>query len=361
MADGRTTQFPTLTIGRGDSDGRVTQFACLTIGRQTVPGRTTQMAVLTIGYEPVPGRTTQAYVITVGRHIAPCGTRWAHCWIIRRTDGEVLGFTDLDSALTVSGVVCGPCKSLNGGALELSAPMGSIGNQDVTGLIDDDRISEADLYAGVYDDATVEIWLTPWEPDPLNPSAARVAPDQVSRRLARGRTGKVSHGETVFTAEVLTDGARLEQTALVQSFSPGCRWVQYDGRCGLSYDANKVESAVTGIAAPSPHNMAARRVFFDSDRTEASGAFDGGLLIWTGGANAGQRQEVKQYEQTGGRFTLWDTTLNPIAPGDTYEVAPTCKNTVAGCKSFANYVNYGGFPDVPGQDEIIKSPDFKSG
>lgn len=347
-------------------NARVTQAGVAVLGAtaDTAAARVTQAGVAVLGYAPPPAvqaRVTQAGIAVLARGV-PCVTAWAVAWIIRRTDAVVLGFTSLDVPIDVQGVTCQPCHSLAAGAIELAAPLGSVGNQEVTGLIDDSAISEADLFAGRYDDAQVEIWQVPWLQDPADAGRALRDPAADLRRIALGRIGRVSQGDVAFDAEVLTDGAALEQTALVEPYTPACRFRQYGTRCGLSLATHLVSGTVTSAAAASVYNQAARRNFFDTGRTEPSGTFDGArTMTWLTGANAGLTSEVKTWDLPTGRFTLWDALPNPIAVGDTYEVAPTCGQTDAGCKAFSNYARFGGFRDVPGQDEVLKSPDARVG
>lgn len=375
MTEPRATQGALVAIGEGngvarasqaalvvvagaeDGQRRASQAGLLAIARQVPTARSTAAALVAIARLIPVVRATQSALVVIANRPVPCITRWAQCWIVRREDGLVQGFTTLDSPLQVDGVTCEPCNSFTAGAVELAAQIGSVGNQEVSGLIDSDAISAADLHQGRYDNARVDLWLVPWVEDPAAPWRATNDPVALPRRLAAGRMGQVQISEEGFKAEILTDGAALAQTALVQTYEPGCRWKQYDARCGLSRAALEVIGAVDGVAGASVYNRASFRVFFDSARPEPAGTFDGAAIEWLTGDNAGLRSEVKTWES--GRFTLWDTLPLPIGIGDTYKVAPACGNTPAGCKALGNYRRYGGFPDVPGNDEITKTPNFR--
>lgn len=358
MTTPRATQGALLIVAKGADQSRVSQAAMAGIAGGAPSSRASQAALAVLA-QPVPtARVSQAALAVIANRPVPCTTRWAQCWVIRREDGEVLGFTTLDSPLPVDGVTCQPCHSLSSGAVELAAQIGSVGNQEVAGLIDSDAISAADLHAGRYDHARVDLWLVPWVEDPAQPWRAMPDPAERPRRLAAGRMGKITFGDEGFRAEILTDGAALAQRALVQTYQPGCRWTQFDARCGLSRAALEVAGSVTGLVGPSVWNRARNRVFFDSARAEPDGTFDGAALIWTAGANVGIRSEVKTWAD--GQFTLWDSLPEPIQIGDAYTVAPSCRNSVSGCKALNNYRRYGGFPDVPGNDAIIQTPPYRS-
>jgi len=49
-----------------------------------------------------------------------------------------------------------------------------------------------------------------------------------------------------------------------------------------------------------------------------------------------------------------------VQVGDTYTAKPGCDKSAEICKTkFDNFINFGGFPDVPGQDRIASTPDAK--
>ncbi len=130
---------------------------------------------------------------------------------------------------------------------------------------------EADLVAGLYDNALIEIFRVNWE-------------DVSQRVLMRyGSLGEVSRGETFFKAEVRGLAHELQQPKgrIIQNT---CDADLGDQRCTVDLDdpAFKGTGAVTAIA---------------DERTLAVSGLDGfdqdwftrGLLAWTGGANAGSR------------------------------------------------------------------------
>lgn len=351
MADGRLTQAALLGAADAESDGRLTQAAALVLTPAAAQAaRLTQAAALTVIAFDLEARLTQAAALALV-DAKDCLVRWAQCWRIERSDGTVIARCDHDQAVVFRGESYSPCASLSASAAELSSALGAVGNQELAGILADDGISEADLFGGLYDGAAVEVWMVPW----LNPG------HDIPWRLAAGTIGKVSEGKLGFSAEVLTAAARLQQQPLLQLYTSGCRWDGIeDPRCGVDFEALTVSGTVTAVAALDAHTAASRRTFGDSARSEADGFFEHGTLTWLTGANAGIGSEVKDYRQAGGVFTLWQAMPQPIAGGDGYEVVPGCDLTAATCKAkFDNYINFGGFRDVPGQDDIIKSPDSK--
>ena len=337
-------------LAEGDGGAaRLTQLPMLALIEQFAEAeRLTQLPMLALVEQQLEQRLTQLPVLALVEHI-PCLTRWAQCWKITRVDGEVLAFTSLDRDLVFRGVTHKRCDSLNASAAELSAALGSVGNLELAGIISDDAITEADLFGGVYDNAQVEVWMVPWDAEQ----------GEVAWRIGIGTCGNLSQGDLGFNMEVLTPGARMQQQALVQVYTPACRFELGDARCTVNLAPLTVTGSVTGVPAEDASTQKSRREFTDTSRSEANGYFDGGMLTWTSGANDGAQSEVKSFAADS--FILWQPMLYPIQAGDSYSLVPGCDKLAATCKAkFSNYDNFGGFPDVPGRDEISKTPDAKN-
>ena len=140
-----------------------------------------------------------------------------HAWIVTRTDGARMGFTDHDRDLTVDGVACAAGSGWTQGAMEASAGLGG-GTLAVAGVLDDDRIAEADVAAGLWDRARVEVWRVDW-----------MRPD-LKVRLGVGTLGRIRREGACFTAEVEGPLAALERV-LGRTYSRACDAVLGDGRC----------------------------------------------------------------------------------------------------------------------------------
>jgi hypothetical protein len=109
------------------------------------------------------------------------------------------------------------------------------------------------------------------------------------------------------------------------------------------------ESQVTGVADSG-------RSVTPSGIVESDGYFDGGLLTWETGKNAGRSMEIKSW--TGGVFKLFSRPFYLPVAGDRFVAHPGCDKTRATCKAkFSNLLNFRGEPDVPGQDKYYSSPD----
>lgn len=93
---------------------------------------------------------------------------------------------------------------------------------------------------------------------------------------------------------------------------------------------------------------------------EDDGYYDGGLLVWETGRNAGRAQEIKTW--AGGVVTLFQRPFWAPEPGDRIVLHPGCDKRRGTCiDKFANILNFRGEPDVPGQDEYYKTPNSSAG
>ncbi len=343
----RLTQAAYLVLTEGNAATRVTQSVFMVLHAVTPPVRITQSPFLVLAEFDAMTRNTQAVMLALVDHVA-CITKWAQTWTITRTDGQVFAFTSLDRDLTFKGVVHKACDSLLASSTEMSSALGSVGSMELAGIISDDAIKDEELYNGLFDGAVVEVWVVPWEN----------SGGELPFRILAGTLGDVQQGLTSFSAEIVTPGAIMKQKPLVEVVTPGCRYELGDTRCAFDLSTLEVSGSVTGVLLQNTINAGNKRIFIDSTRTEDDRHFEYGEITWTSGDNVGLSTEIKDFSS--GTFTLWTPLLHKIVLGDTYTARPGCDKTVSVCKAkFDNFVNYGGFPDVPGQDQIIKAPDSK--
>jgi uncharacterized phage protein (TIGR02218 family) len=270
-------------------------------------------------------------------HLASELSTLALCWKATATNGTILAFTTHDQDITylattyVSSLGGTPTSVSTTGAL-------SVDNVDLDMLLDTLGFTAADLQAGIWDYATLDVFL-------LNYADLTIG----EVKLRRGKVGQVSLKRGSFLAEV-RGLLQYYTTQLLETYQPGCQADLGDARCTVDLTPFTVTGTITGTTVGN------NRIFVDSARTEAVGWFDGGLLTWTSGLNNGLQMEVKSY-------TLVDTTIqlvlampHTVAVGDTYSVYAGCDKSLLGtngCKvKFNNVVNFRGFPHIPQKQEL---------
>jgi uncharacterized phage protein (TIGR02218 family) len=267
-------------------------------------------------------------------------TTLCRCWVLRRRDGVVQGFTDHDEDVALNAVICRAATGLS--ASEATAQLGlAVTAAEISGALDDDSLSEADLAAGRYDAATVEVYLVDWsEP------ALRVL-------LAKGALGEVRREGASFTAELRGLADRLAEES-GRLYTATCSADLGDSRCTIDLADPRYRG--TGAVV----SLGGTSIFVASglDGFDA-GWFTAGKLSWTSGANSGLAVEVKRHRVEGGEVfvELWQAMPEPLAPGDAFTVTAGCDKRFSTCRDrFDNVLNFRGFPHIPGNDFVIRYP-----
>jgi len=272
-------------------------------------------------------------------HLRSGVTHTCHCWMIRRRDGVTLGFTDHDTSLQFDGIVFAPQNGLTARAIASTTGL-SINNTEAFGVLSDDAITEADIMAGRYDRAAVQVWLVGW--------------DDVSARktLFRGTLGEITRGEGGFEAELrgLTETLNQMQG---RSYLKTCSAVLGDARCKFDVTHASYRLAYTLDAATDGQVFALTGV-----ETFSAGWFEGGQLDVVSGPAAGLRGVIKTDVGTQDRVvTLWAPINAPVGPGDVLRLTAGCDKRPVTCREkFGNLLNFRGFPDMPGDDWLISVP-----
>lgn len=271
-------------------------------------------------------------------HIAGEVTTLATCWKLTRRDETVLGFTDHDADITYDAVTYKAASGFSPSSVANSSSL-SVDNLDVEGMLSDDEITEADILAGLYDFAAIEIF--------------QINYNDVSQgiiKMRRGWLGEVSLTRQHFVAEVRGLTQLLSQD-IGDYFSASCRASLGDTRCKVDMASHTVTGSVTVSGS--------RSQFTDSGRAEASALFTSGKITFTSGANNGLSMEVKEYVQrsgVGGVISLSLPMPHAIAPGDSYSLQKGCDKTSATCHArFGNITNFRGEPHVPGIDRMLET------
>jgi uncharacterized phage protein (TIGR02218 family) len=92
----------------------------------------------------------------------------------------------------------------------------------------------------------------------------------------------------------------------------------------------------------------------------ADGWFSNGVLTWLTGANAGQASAVKSDRLAASgerRIEVWREPGAPVAAGDQFRVVAGCDKRAETCRAkFGNFLNFRGFPHIPGEDWVAAYP-----
>ncbi|MCJ2008378.1 DUF2163 domain-containing protein [Methylobacterium sp. J-092] len=265
-------------------------------------------------------------------HRAGGVTTLCRCWALRRRDGVALGFTDHDRDLAVAGLTYAARTGLE--AAEAAAELGfAVSGGDVSGALASLGLTEADIAGGLYDGAGIETWLVDWtDPD-------------TRLLLDVGTLGEIRRAGDAFVAEVRGLADRLDAER-GRSYRATCGADLGDARCGVDVARFRTDGTVDGLPEPGTLSAAVAGTFAD-------GLFSGGRLSWTAGANAGLSGDVRTH--LGTLIELWEAPPRGIAPGDAFTLVAGCDKRLATCRgTFANALNFQGFPHMPGNDFVVR-------
>ncbi|MBK5945665.1 beta-tubulin [Rhodobacter veldkampii DSM 11550] len=271
-------------------------------------------------------------------HLDEGTTTLSWCWRISRSDGVALGFTDHDLTLSFDGTMFEPESGFAASEIRAGSDL-AVDAQDATGVLTSDRITETDILDGRWDNAAVELWRVNWAD-----TSQRVL-------LRRGAVGQIRRGRMAFVAEVRSLAHLLGQT-VGRTFQAGCDARLGDTRCGI--DLETVVYKGTGVVTDLLRDrafMASGLAGFDA------GWFTSGTLTWTSGANAGRVTEVLAHGLDGSiaTLTLLEAPVRAIAEGDSFIARAGCDKRITTCSAkFANVANFRGFPNIPGQDAVLR-------
>lgn len=272
------------------------------------------------------------------QHLASGATTLCWCWRLVRRDGIVLGFTDHDRPISFDGTVFEASAGFTASEVRDSIGL-AVDNLEVEGAVTSERLSEADLAAGLYDDAAVDVFRVNWQ-------------DPEQRVLVkRGSAGEVRRSGESFVAEIRGLAHVLNQ--------PGGRLYQYtcdaelgDSRCGVDLEQPDLKASASVSASLSPAILEVTGL-----EGFATGWFDRGRMVFLDGPQSGQIYQVKAHEALTdrARLTLWQPPVETVTAGQTVELRAGCDKTIATCRDkFLNVANFRGFPHMPGTGFVTK-------
>lgn len=259
-------------------------------------------------------------------------TAWTTCLKITRADGVTLGLTELDRVLTIDGLDYLSASGYTPTTHSSSDGL-AVDNADVEGLLAAAGIEREEIRAGLYDLAEIELFIWDWQ------AGTRV------KLIASGNWGECTLHQGRFVAEFRSLAQKLQQT-VGRLYTAACDAELGDARCRVNTAALAVSGTLTG--------QTSRMQVVDTARAEADGAWRGGLLTFTTGANAGRAHELRASLATG-HLTLLLPLAYDTAIGDAYTLAPGCDKSLETCRDvYANVDNFRGFPHVPGTLEVLR-------
>jgi len=271
----------------------------------------------------------------LAEHLAGEATTLAHAFIVRLVDGTTFGFTDHDRQLTVAGVVCHPDSGFEGSTATHRAGF-AVGEEEITGLLSANVISESDLTAGRWDGAMVDVYRVNWQ----TPADCL--------KLRTGRIGEVVQRDGEFRAELRGPAHALTQTR-GRLYSRQCDAAFGDNRCHVDVASWR---RTTSVASGSE----ARFVRLAGVADLTAGWLDRGTCRFEDGALSGKTMSIESHVVEAGVVGLMLRHPLPVAPevGTVVTLTTGCDKQFTTCRDrFANVGNFRGFPHMPGRDFVF--------
>lgn len=273
-------------------------------------------------------------------HFAQGTTTLCRCWRLDRRDGAVFGFTDHDETLSFDGVAFRANTGLSAQALSQTTGL-SVDNTEALGALSDAAVTAEDLAAGRFDGAEVRSWLVNWQ-----------APSQ--RHLVfRGEIGEVRAGGGAFRAELrgLCEALNRPVGRIYQRL---CSADLGDGRCRIDTGSSRYTADLVVAAVVSQSEL-----ILDGGGSYAKAWFDRGRVEVLDGTAAGLSGMVKSDVPAGEgrRVSLWEEIRAPMSPGVRVRLTAGCDKRAETCRAkFDNFMNFRGFPHIPGEDWVMAYP-----
>ena len=277
-------------------------------------------------------------------HLQSGTTTLCRAWAVTRRDGLRLGFTDHDRDLTFAGLRFAAGSGLSAQALEQGNGL-AVDNSEALGLLNSEAIAEEDLRAGRYDGAEVQCWWVNW------------ADVNLRRMLFRGTLGEVRRSGGGFRAELRGLSEALNQLQ-GHCYQAGCTAILGDARCGVDLDQPGYAQtlAIDSVAD-------GKRLQFTTLSGFEDGWFERGRAQVLSGEASGLVGVIKADRALGAgeenlrEIELWQDLNGRLRPGDLVRLEAGCDRREETCRlKFDNFLNFRGFPHIPGEDWLTSYP-----
>ncbi len=260
-------------------------------------------------------------------------TTYCYCWLIVRADGARFAFTDHDKTLSFDGDDYLPVDGVLTTQIKTSLGL-EIDELEVEGALSDDLMTENDLVAGLFDEASVTILMADWR-------------DVIDRKiLISGNLGSVVLTDIGFVTEFNSLANKLSKTQS-SVYQRTCDADLGDSRCGIDLSNPLYRTTATILTASE------LLVEVDDLSAFSNGWFVLGEIVTPSGAKYGIRG------QTGTTLELWEVPFPALSVSDVLTITAGCKkDRVDACKGkFDNVINFQGHGVfMPGQDALTDYP-----
>ncbi|KEJ90212.1 DUF2163 domain-containing protein [Sulfitobacter donghicola] len=267
-------------------------------------------------------------------------TTVCHAWAITRKDGEVFAFTDHDMPLSFAGLEFRADTGLSALALAQSTGL-SVDNSEALGALSDVSLREDEIEQGRFDGAEVRAWKVNW-----------ADPSQHWLNF-RGHLGELIRADGGFRAELRGLTEELNRP-LGRVYQKPCSAVLGDGTCRFNLAQDSYSQTLPVQTVEGGRRFAWQDFLsFDADW------FTRGRLEILDGPAQGLWGTIKsdRIEDNVRIIELWEPIRGDVATGTQLRLVAGCDKRSETCRlKFNNFINFQGFPDLPGEDWVVSVP-----
>lgn len=269
-------------------------------------------------------------------------TSYCYCWEVVRADSVSFRFTDHDNDVVFGGNTFEPIQGVMTTQISKGLDL-TTDDLEVQGVLTDDSITEDDIEAGLFDNASVKIWIVDWQ-------------DVTDLKLLlSGKFGNVRLGDVNFETELNSLSRKLARP-VGRVYQRQCDAQLGDTRCkkdisGATFTGSSSVTSVSGL---------------NITLSDLSAYSDGWFAFGYVQTSTGKRYGVNRH--IGNVLTLWEQPFPAIEVNDTLTVVTGCNRDLSTCVTkFDNRLNFrGNGVLIPGNDAltdyaVIGSDDYNGG
>lgn len=208
---------------------------------------------------------------------------------------------------------------------------------DIQGVCEVAGIGIDKINSGVFDNARCYIFATNWD-----------NPVEDYEEIVATVLGKTHIQDKRYLIEQMSLSDVLNQN-VGKTFIQTCQ-KKFGGQEFAGCKINLTPYTFNGSVTTSTN----QNNFVDTSLTQAQDYFTEGLIQFTSGLNANLKPlEIKKF-QFGGFIETYDAFYYNPQIGDTFTIIAGCRKRIQDCVTHNNVVNFGGFPNVPTQNQYTK-------
>jgi uncharacterized phage protein (TIGR02218 family) len=269
-------------------------------------------------------------------------------WVITTKDNVTQGFTNHDRSITINGTICSPDLGFSSTSAQRAAELGTTSTELQSVFA---QITEIDLLTGIYDNAELVVYIYDWSESSIVTTHFRGSLGAYSIGYLPGRAKQ-------YQIEVQSISEKLNVSVVAQTSSE-CRHrflSQGYGRCNKAGTPNNTSDAnAVQITASVGSVIDLKTLVISSPATNNWIGFQYGTLTFLTGLL--KDTSVNIIETASDTVVLlYELPLLPTV-GDQVLLTRSCNKSLAACEGYDNVSNYGGFPSLPGIDNLISGAD----